>query len=71
MEPGHGAGNLSLNDLIDKFSLERVQKAGAVFDHEKLDWLQGQWIRKLTPEEFVNRLKPFFGEASRRSSTRS
>ncbi|MEK7563148.1 MAG: glutamate--tRNA ligase [Patescibacteria group bacterium] len=57
--PGTEQEIFSLNDLIDKFSLERVQKAGAVFDHEKLDWLQGQWIRKLTPEEFVNRLKPF------------
>ncbi|TSC59964.1 MAG: glutamyl/glutaminyl-tRNA synthetase [Candidatus Peregrinibacteria bacterium Greene0416_62] len=57
--PGTVEEIFSLKELIDRFSIERVQKAGAVFDHEKLDWLQGQWIRKLTPEEFVARLKPF------------
>ncbi|MCH7727752.1 MAG: hypothetical protein IH991_14920, partial [Planctomycetes bacterium] len=29
--------------LIDQFSLDRVQKSGAIFDTGKLDWLQGQW----------------------------
>ncbi|OGJ67993.1 glutamate--tRNA ligase [Candidatus Peribacteria bacterium RIFCSPLOWO2_01_FULL_53_10] len=57
--PGTVEEIFSLQELIDRFSIERVQKAGAVFDHEKLDWLQGQWIRKLTPEEFVARLTPF------------
>lgn len=57
--PGTEEEIFSLQELIDRFSIERVQKAGAVFDHEKLDWLQGQWMRKLTPEEFTARLKPF------------
>lgn len=48
----------TLDDLIKGFSLERVQKAGAIFDLEKLDWLQGQWVRKLTVDEFVRRIRP-------------
>ncbi len=48
----------SLQELVKEFSLERVQKAGAIFDLEKLDWLQGQWMRKLTTEEFVKRILP-------------
>lgn len=48
----------TLDELIKQFSLERVQKAGAIFDVEKLDWLQGQWMRKLTTDEFVKRIRP-------------
>ena len=48
----------SLKDLIDQFSIERVQKHGAVFDTEKLNWIQGQWIRKISPQEFANRIRP-------------
>ncbi len=48
----------TLQELIEQFSLERVQKAGAIFDTEKLDWLQGQWMRKLTVDEFVKRISP-------------
>jgi glutamyl-tRNA synthetase len=48
----------SLPELIDQFSLERVQKAGAIFDLEKLDWLQGQWMRRFPLEEFSARIRP-------------
>lgn len=48
----------SLPELIQQFSIDRVQKSGAIFDVEKLDWLQGQWMRKLTVDEFVKRIKP-------------
>lgn len=48
----------TLQELIEQFSLERVQKAGAIFDLEKLDWLQGQWMRKLTAKEFATRILP-------------
>jgi glutamyl-tRNA synthetase len=48
----------TLQELIEQFSLERVQKAGAIFDLEKLTWLQGQWMRKLTTEEFTKRILP-------------
>lgn len=37
----------SLEELVEKFSLEKVHKGGAVFDLEKLDWVQWQWQRKL------------------------
>ena len=41
-----------------------VQKGGAVFDRERLEWLNGQWIRRLTADELVERLRPFL-EAER------
>lgn len=48
----------TIDELIKEFSIERVQKAGAIFDLEKLDWLQGQWIRRLTVQEFTKRILP-------------
>ncbi len=52
----------SLPELVEAFSLERVQKAGAIFDLTKLDWLQGQWIRKLPLAEFADRLQMLTAE---------
>jgi glutamyl-tRNA synthetase len=54
--PGTTQELFTLQELIDQFSIERVQKAGAVFDLQKLDWLQGQWIRKLPLPEFSGRI---------------
>ena len=49
----------SLDELIERFDLSRVQSAGAVFDRERLDWLNGQWIRRLSADELVERMAPF------------
>ncbi|MDD5469582.1 MAG: glutamate--tRNA ligase [Candidatus Peribacteraceae bacterium] len=56
--PGTTQELFSLQELIEAFSLDRVQKGGAIFDTEKLDWLQGQWIRKMPAEEFARRIQP-------------
>jgi glutamyl-tRNA synthetase len=49
---------LTLDELAGRFDLEHVQKGGAVFDKDRLEWLNGQWIRKLSPEELIERLQP-------------
>jgi len=41
----------SKQDLIEKFSLDRIQRAGARYDEQKLIWLNGQWIRRLFAED--------------------
>jgi len=38
-----------LSDLIEKFSLERCAKNPAVFDNKKLEWMTGEYIRKIEP----------------------
>ena len=53
----------SLAELGRLFSLERVHSGGAVFDRERLEWLNGQWIRKLSDEELVERALPFLDAA--------
>ncbi len=47
-----------LDEMIEKFSLERVNKAGAVFNVEKLNWLNGLHIREKSDEELL----PLFKE---------
>jgi glutamyl-tRNA synthetase len=49
----------SLDELAERFDIERVQSAGAIFDRERLEWLNGQWIRRLPQEELVERALPF------------
>jgi nondiscriminating glutamyl-tRNA synthetase len=50
---------LSLAEIIERFELKDVNKGGAVFDRERLEWLNGQWIRRLEPDDLVDRLRPF------------
>ena len=56
--PGTEQEIFSLDELVQAFSLDRVQKAGAIFDLQKLDWLQGQWMRRIAPEDFAKRIQP-------------
>jgi glutamyl-tRNA synthetase len=41
----------SISELIEKFSLDRVHKAGAKFNYEKAKWFNQEWIRKITVDE--------------------
>ena len=48
-----------LPELVARFDLARVQPSGAIFDRERLDWLNGQWIRRLPADELIERALPF------------
>ena len=50
---------LSIKELIDNFSLERVSRTAAIFNNEKLDWMNGVYIRNLSLEDFTQRALPF------------
>jgi len=41
----------SMEELVEKFSLDRVHKGGAVFDIKKLDWINGEYIKKMIAED--------------------
>lgn len=49
--------------LVANFSLERVSRNPAIFDAEKLEWLNGVYIRQMSAEEFVERMVPVLVEA--------
>ena len=50
---------LSLDELIERFDVTDVHKGGAVFDRERLEWMNGQWIRRFDPDDLIDRLRPF------------
>ncbi len=56
--PGTEEELFTLEQLVERFSLDRVQKAGAVFNLEKLDWLNGHYMREKTPEELMSLILP-------------
>jgi glutamyl/glutaminyl-tRNA synthetase len=49
----------SRDELIEKFSLEGVNKAGAIFDIEKLQWMNIQYLKAMPVEEFMELARPF------------
>lgn len=53
----------SLAELERLFSLERLNKAPGVFDYKKLDWFNGQYIRKAPPDQLAALLQPFLQRA--------
>ncbi len=57
--PGTDEEFFTLAELVEKFTLERVNKSGAVFDIEKLNWMNGHYIRRLSEDELVAFLTPF------------
>jgi glutamyl-tRNA synthetase len=64
---GWGAGDdttlLSTEELVERFTLERVSRNPARFDEAKLRWLNGVYIRSLAPQELTCRLEEFTGRA--------
>lgn len=49
----------TMDELISRFSLERVSKSGGVFDVNKLNWMNGHYIRLKTPEELCGLCMPW------------
>jgi nondiscriminating glutamyl-tRNA synthetase len=61
--PGTDQEFFGMKELIEQFSLERVSKSGAIFDIEKLKWMNGHYVRELAEEERIEFLTPFFEKA--------
>jgi len=47
---------MSRDELVERFSFERVQPSPATFDYKKLDWMNGVYLRALAPQEYEDRL---------------
>jgi glutamyl-tRNA synthetase len=58
--PGSESGDevLSADELVALFDLDRVTHAAAAFDRKKLDWLNGEWIRRLSLADLAARVEP-------------
>jgi len=53
---------MSRDELVERFSLERVGSSPAVFDYAKLDWMNGVYLRAMSPEEFADALVQYLRE---------
>ncbi|MFO7572806.1 MAG: glutamate--tRNA ligase [Gaiellaceae bacterium] len=53
---------MSREELVERFSLERVGSSPATFDYAKLDWMNGVYLRALPPGEYADRLVTYLSE---------
>lgn len=56
--PGSDNEFYSMQELIDAFTLERVNKAGAVFDYQKLNWMNGEYLKRRDVHDLARELHP-------------
>jgi glutamyl-tRNA synthetase len=65
--PADGEEVMPAKELIARFDLDRVTHAAAGYDRKKLDWMNGEWIRRLDLDDLVRRTEP---DARRRFGAR-
>ena len=61
--PGDDRELMSRQELVEAFSLEKISSGDAVFNTEKLDWMNGQYIAKLPVEALAGHVRPFMEDA--------
>jgi glutamyl-tRNA synthetase len=61
--PGDDRELMTRQELIDSFTLEGISGGNAVFNTEKLDWMNGQYIARMPLEDLAAAVKPFFDDA--------
>jgi glutamyl-tRNA synthetase len=54
---------MSRDELVERFSFDRVQPSPATFDYKKLDWMNGVYLRALSPEEYADALVEYLGSS--------
>jgi glutamyl-tRNA synthetase len=59
--PGTEQELFTLGELVSAFSIERMQKSGAIFDLTKMLWFNQEYLKRLSNEEFIRRLEEFAG----------
>lgn len=58
--PGNDQEIISLQEMIEKFTLKRVNKTSAQFNNTKLDWMNGQYIKNTPVEQLTTAVRAFF-----------
>jgi glutamyl-tRNA synthetase len=53
---------MSRDELVERFTVERLGSSAAVFDYQKLEWMNGVYLRELSPEEYADRLVAYLRE---------
>jgi len=58
--PGDEREKFTMEELIEAFDVKGISKSPAIFDEKKLAWLNGEYIRELTPEKFHEMALPYY-----------
>lgn len=58
--PGGDKELMTIDEMTKKFNFKRVNKAGAVFDIEKLNWINAQYLKKLSDNELLKQANKYF-----------
>ena len=66
--PGDEREFFTLDELIAAFSIEGMSKSPAIFDVNKLTWMNAEYIRRLTPEQFTGYAIPYYEKAGFRTT---
>lgn len=53
----------TLPELVENFSIDGISKSPAVFDYDKLEWFNGEYIKAMTTEQFAQVAAPYFRQA--------
>ena len=61
--PGDNREFFTMDELIEAFSLEGLSKSPAIFDQNKCRWMNAEYIRRMTPEEFTAAAMPWYEKA--------
>ena len=61
---------MSRDELVERFSLDRVGSSPATFDYAKLDWLNGVYLRDLPPDAYADELVAYLREQGSRATSR-
>ncbi len=62
--PGGERELFAREELIAEFDLAKVQKSGAVFNTEKIDWMNGEYIRRKSPQELAPLIRAHLGDST-------
>lgn len=64
--PGDDREMMTLAEMVQAFSVKGISKSPAIFDIDKLNWLNGEYIRKMSADEFTETAMPYYKQAIKR-----
>ncbi|HRR89156.1 MAG TPA: glutamate--tRNA ligase [Eubacteriales bacterium] len=64
--PKENREKFTLDELIARFSVDGLNNSPAIFDEAKLKWLNAQYVKELSPEDFLEVSKPYFAETAKK-----
>ncbi len=65
--PGGEQEIFTMDELIEHFSISGISKSPAIFDEKKLSWMNGEYIRKMSEEDFAAEAMPYIKDAVKRT----